>query len=427
MGITALKIPEIQVDWGQLKLDEFGLKHFANGARLYQIQTTKPGLCSFEIVFKNGRISEHKKLVSRMSANQIQEGSQDLNSSQVADIIDFYGANLSIHADLDFTVISMSCLQKHFGYLTTFLTGLILNPAYRDEDLQKAKRFFNSQLQHQLVEPDYVSYREFTAIVYGRDSSYGYNTTPEIIEALITQDLFRYQSENYTAELMEVFYCGDLNDSVENHLEQLITPFGNRATAHPQAYSAKPGAPVVKHFSIEHCAQISLKLGMRCIPKRHPDFYGLYVLNTILGDYFGSRLMKNLREDKGYTYDIHSTLDAQVHDGCFYISAELNPDQINNAIFHIREELNKLRTELIGKEELELVKNYICGNIMRHMDGPFQTMAFLKVLVTEYGSTEAFSPLLQSILGIDPETLRNLAYKYFDPEKMILVTAGAGG
>ncbi len=427
MGITELKIPEIQVDWSQLKLDSFEIKRFSNGARLYQIQTTKPGLCSFEIVFKNGRISEHKKLVSRMSANQIQEGSPDLNSAQVADIIDFYGANLSIHADLDFTVISMSCLQKHFDYLTTFLNGLILNPAYRDEDLQKAKRFFNSQLQHQLVEPDYVSYREFTAIVYGRDSSYGYNTTPEIIEALNTQDLFKYQSENYIAGLMEVFYCGDLNHDIGQHLEGLIDPFGKSVSPHVQAYSANPGSAAVKHFPIEHCAQISLKLGMRCIPKRHPDFYGLYVLNTILGDYFGSRLMKNLREDKGYTYDIHSTLDAQVHDGCFYISAELNPDQIDNAIFHIKEELNKLRTELIPKEELELVKNYICGNIMRHMDGPFQTMAFLKILVTEYGSTDVFPQLLEAILKIEPTTLRGLANKYFDPEKMILVTAGAGG
>lgn len=425
MRSSTLKIPIAQVDWSRLRLDAFEVKSFSNGAKLYQIQTNKPGLCSFEIVFRNGRLSEHKKLVSRMAANQIQEGSPDLISSQVADIIDFHGANLSIHADLDFTVISMSCLQKHFDYLSLFITGLILNAAYREADLQKAKYFFNSQLQHQLVEPDYVSYREFTALVYGRNSPYGYNTTPELIEALNTDDLVRYQKENYVSDVMELFYCGELSSEIDNHLEQVISHFNKSLSPNALHYTADPGSPAIRHHSIEQCAQISLKLGMRCIAKKHDDFYGLYLLNTILGDYFGSRLMKNLREDKGYTYDIHSTLDAQVHDGCFYISAELNPDQIENAIFHIKEEINKLRNIRIADDELDLVKNYICGNIMRHMDGPFQTMSFLKVLVTEYGSTDAFPKLLHSILETDSATLQQLAGKYLIPENMIQVTAGA--
>ena len=425
MGYSDLKIPLVKVDWSQLTLASFEKKSFSNGANLYQIQTSKPGLCSFEIVFRNGRISEHKKLVSRMAANQIQEGTPDSNANQVADMIDFHGANLSIHADLDFTVISMSCLQKHFEILSQFITELLLNPAYREADLEKAKLFFNSQLQHQLVEPDYVSYREFTSLVYGKDSVYGYNTSPELIEALGREDLIRYQKENYVSNAMEVFYCGELSKDAERELEKIITKFQKSESLQNFSYTAMPGTPITRHYSIEQCAQVSLKLGMRCVYKKHPDFFGLYLLNSIFGDYFGSRLMKNLREDKGYTYDIHSTFDAQVHDGCFYISAELNTDQIENAIFFIKEELNRLRSEPIALEELDLVKNYICGNIMRQMDGPFQTMAFLKILVTEYGSTDVFQKLLSSILEIEPDTLQQLAIKYLIPEKMILVTAGA--
>jgi predicted Zn-dependent peptidase len=425
MSVSGLKIPQVKVDWKNLTLPDYQKKDFPNGARLYQIQTSKPGLCSLEIVFRNGRISEHKKLASRMAANQIQEGTTSLNAHKVADIIDFYGANLSIHADLDFTVISMSCLQKHFEFLTGFIVNLILNPAYREEDLDKARLFFKSQLQHQLVEPDYVSYREFTALAYGAETVYGYNTSPALIEALQTADLHQYQKENYVSDVLEVFYCGDLGGQAEKHLEQIILQFPKGQKKDEFNYTAAPGAPVTRHFSIDQCAQVSLKMGMRCIPKKHPDFFGLYLLNTILGDYFGSRLMKNLREDKGYTYDIHSTLDAQVHDGCFYISAELNPDQIANAISCIKDELNKLSTEAIPFDELDLVKNYICGNIMRHMDGPFQTMSFIKVLVTEYGSADAFPGLLNAILEADSAMLSRLAARYFNPGEMILVTAGA--
>ncbi len=159
--------------------------------------------------------------------------------------------------------------------------------------------------------------------------------------------------------------------------------------------------------------------------KLDPDFYGMYILNTVLGDYFGSRLMKNLREDKGFTYDIHSTLDAQVYDGCFYISAELNPDKKQEAILNIKQELLRLQDKKIPKSELELVRNYLCGNVMRLLDGPFQSMIFIKILITEYGSTLAINALMDSILNLDAVKLRDLAGRYLDPETMTQVTAGA--
>ncbi|MFZ1256888.1 MAG: pitrilysin family protein [Saprospiraceae bacterium] len=425
MGKSGLKIPIVELDWTKLKLPAYEKKSFNNGAQLYQIQSNKPGLSSFEIVFRNGRCTEHKKLSSRMAANQLQEGTAILSSEQVADTVDYYGANLTIHSDLDFTVISMSCLQKHFEFLVGFITNLILNPAYRESDLAKAKLFLKSQLHHQLTEPDYVSYREFTSLIYGSSSIYGYNTNQHLIDDLQREDLLKYQQENYVADFMYVFYCGDIKPTIEGFLEQIILQFrnlnANKSIVFPNIYCPAEQ----KHFSIENCAQISLKMGLRWHQKIHPDFYGMYVLNTILGDYFGSRLMKNIREDKGYTYDIHAALDAQVYDGCFYISAELNPEQAEDAILLIKGEIKRIQTELIPDEELNLVKNYLCGNIMRMMDGPFQTMVFLKVLVTEYGSPESFHKLLEEILNVQPNNLKNLAEKYLRIEEMSQVTAGA--
>ncbi|HEX5625465.1 MAG TPA: pitrilysin family protein [Saprospiraceae bacterium] len=425
MAIEDLKIPRIQTDWSRLQLAPYDFRTLSNGAQLYQIQSNKPGLCSLEIVFRNGRWGERKKLAARMTANLIQDGNLQYSTDQVADTIDFYGANLSIHADLDFTVISMSCLQKHFDFLMSFLAELLIEPAFREADLVKSKVFMNSQLQHQLSEPDYVSYREFTSLIYGRDSVYGYNTSPELIEAIQREDLVTYQRENYVAGLMSVFYCGELGPAADQLFERVLNPFPTGASG-PVKLSNNPVPPTeTRHFPIEHCAQFSLKMGLRCFPKVHPDFYGLYVLNAILGDYFGSRLMKSLREDKGYTYDIHSTLDAQVYDGCFYISAELNPDKSEDAIRLIQHEMDILRTRLVPEKELEMVRNYLCGNIMRLLDGPFQTMVFLKILVMEYGGPKAFHQLLTEIVEVRPERLRELAIQYLDPEKMTRVTAGA--
>jgi len=319
----------------------------------------------------------------------------------------------------------MSCLQKHFEYLALFICDLICNPAFREEDLNRAKKFLKSQLQHQLTEPDYVSYREFTSAIYGQDSVYGYNTQTDLIDAVSPSDLFRYQQENYIADCMNVFYCGELNASIDILFQKIAAyfPLKNKTPkAIPEIYQTQI---ITKHIPIENCAQSSLKMGKRMFKKQDPDFFGMYLLNTVLGDYFGSRLMKNIREDKGYTYDIHSTLDAQVYDGCFYISAELNPEKMQDAIHNIQEELVGLQERKIPKAELELVRNYLCGNIMRLLDGPFQTMVFIKILVTEYGSTASMEALMDSILSIEAEQLRALAARYLDPKTMSLVTAGA--
>ena len=426
MQSDPLHLEALVYDWQKLTFPAFESVKEENGARLHLIQTNKPGLCFFELVFRNGRWSEHKKLSARMAANQIMEGSAEVVAEKVADTLDYYGAHLSVHADLDFTVVSMSCLQKHFYYLSDFVVGLILFPAYREADLAKAKMFLHSQLQHQLTEPDYVSYREFTSHIYGADTVYGYNTEKSLIDAIQRDDLLRYQRENYCADFLELFYCGEVNEESRRFLKSLADRFPRSPAKEDIRHLLMPTGLAKAHFPIPHCSQISLKMGRRTFPKQHPDFYGFYVLNSILGDYFGSRLMRNIREDKGYTYDIHSSLDAQVHDGCFYISAELNPGQLEDSVHLIRQELEVLRGQLVPREELDMVRNYLCGHILRMMDGPFQTLAFLKILVTEYGGPAAFGELLNAILHIEAEDLRKLARHYLDPDDMVLITAGAG-
>lgn len=425
MKQPSLPIDLVKPDWNSLLLPTCEQLDFSNGARLYTLASHKEGLCFFELVLRNGRWTEPKPLSARMSANLMMEGSKNLSAGQVADFIDFYGAHFSVQSDLDFTIISLSCLQKHFSTMVDFMCGLVLHPAYRDVDLEKAKVFLNSQLMHQLAEPDYVSYREFTSLIYGPETVYGYNTTPEKIQALTRDDLIRYHQENYCADYLSAFYCGSLDPSALTTIRSCLEQFPKAPFAFEVHHHLPVPSPQHLHIPIHHSAQTSLKMGIRTFPRRHSDFFGLYLVNTILGDYFGSRLMKKIREDQGLTYDIHSNLDAQVHDGCFYISAELNPDQLQEAIDLIRDELVLIRTKLVPEDELEMVRNFLCGNMLRLMDGPFQSISFIKILISEYGSPLAFQQLKTATLETTAEQLRILAQRYLDPEKMILVTAGA--
>jgi len=151
----------------------------------------------------------------------------------------------------------------------------------------------------------------------------------------------------------------------------------------------------------------------------------MYMVNTILGDYFGSRLMKNIREDHGFTYDIHSTIDAQLHDGCFYISAELNKEFLDETIAQINKEIKKLKADPIPDFELNMVKNYLNGHVLRLVDGAFPAMQFLKILITEFNTVEAFQSLVHKIKTIEQQEIMELSEKYLCEDEMTVITAGA--
>ncbi|MFZ1514661.1 MAG: pitrilysin family protein [Saprospiraceae bacterium] len=406
-----------------LRLPEFEQIQISNGAQVYSLKSNKEGLCYLEFVFENGRLTEHKKLSSRVCASQIQEGTRKFSNPEIVDFFDFYGCSYSIHADLDFTVMSLSCLEKHFETIARFVVELLTTPIFPEDQLVKGKVFLASQLSHQLTEPDFVSYREFTAHLYGSQSPYGYNSTPELINDISSEDLIRYHKENYVANKLQVFYCGSSKGS--EFWEGLLTIFPQNN--HQEPYSMNIHHPEVlsHHIPMANCSQTSLKIGLKLFPKTHEDYYGMYMLNTILGDYFGSRLMHHIREKHGLTYDIHSTIDAQIHDGCFYISAELNPESREKSIEMIKKEIRKLRTKPVPDQELNMVRNYLNGHLLRLVDGPFQSILFLKILLTEFKSLEAFDKLVSKIRFIEQKELMELANKYLIEDEMSVFSAGA--
>lgn len=408
-------------DW-ELKFPPYQYQRLDSGIQVYSLNSSSKDLCYCELIFANGRILEHKKMSARFTSIMMQEGTLEYNSAAVADFFDYYGASYSIHADLDFTSISFSCLQKFFEPLLQFIIHLITEPAFREEDLNRCKLFIQSQLKHQLAEPDFVSYREFTAHIFGNEKTYGYNTTQENISEIKIDDLKEYHQRTYVANELKVFYCGE--DLKGNFWEQSLKKIRTKKEREKLIYHTVSEEVKRLHFPIEHSTQISMKLGCRMFSKMDSDFYPLYFINTVLGDYFGSRLMKNIREDKGFTYDIHSTLDAQLFDGCFYISAELNPSELDVTLSEIQKEFLKIQTQSIGDEELIMVKRYLHGHLQRLLDGSFQSILFLKILVTEYNNSEAYRMIMNTIRDIDAKQIQSLATKYLQFDRMSLVTSG---
>ena len=154
------------------------------------------------------------------------------------------------------------------------------------------------------------------------------------------------------------------------------------------------------------------------------DYIKLQILNTVLGGYFGSRLMKNIREDKGFTYGIGSAIIPLKNSAYFFISAETGSDVTFQAVEEIYKELRKLKEQPIPIEELDLVKNYKTGEIMRSLDGPFAISDLTKLTIQFDLDADYFSKYISVIRNITSSELQDLAIKYFNENDLYELIVG---
>ena len=170
--------------------------------------------------------------------------------------------------------------------------------------------------------------------------------------------------------------------------------------------------------------QTAIKIGMKLFPRNHEDYAGMYFLNSVLGGYFGSRLMSNIREEKGYTYNIYSEVDVMKHDGLFMVGTEVSDEFAENTQEEIFKEINTLRTELIKEDEMKMVRNYLLGRILNYIDGPFNSSGLLKSILLSNLGDDYFEKLIDTIKNIQSSELRDLANKHLRPEDMWVITVG---
>jgi predicted Zn-dependent peptidase len=179
-----------------------------------------------------------------------------------------------------------------------------------------------------------------------------------------------------------------------------------------------------EHIKKKGAIQTAVRIGSPTINKRHPDYPGLKFLNVLLGGYFGSRLMKNIREEKGYTYGIHSAVSSFDLSGFKLISTEVGKENSGQAIDEIYKEIRLLLKEPVAQDELEVVRNYMSGEMVRMFDGPFAIAESFKA-VWEFGlDLNYFVGMMNTIRTITPDEILRLANTYYRLDDLYEITVG---
>lgn len=399
------------------------LYHLSNGIPVYDINMGTLPVVKIEIVFFAGRPFENKPLASRTTASLLKEGSQKYDSSEIANLFDYYGGSLSIPVSMDTSNVLVYSMTKHLDKLLPIVADILTNPTFPQKELDLYISRSKRRLQLDLSKNDVIAYRTITEKIFGEDHPYGYNSQPDTYARIKREDLLEHFENNFTAGNCMIFVSGDTGEVLRLKLEQYLGSIPRGPKRIVKLSTSKPEAQKIK-INRPGTIQSAIRIGKLLFNKNHPDYNGMYVLNTILGGYFGSRLMENIREQKGYTYNIYSMHDAFLQDGYFYVGTDVGKEFVEDTVKEIYFEMKRLQTDLVDTEELEMVRNYLLGNLLTNLDGPFNVAEVVKTFLQEGMSLENFDKLVETINTINAEEIKRLAQTYLSPSEMVEVIVG---
>lgn len=411
-----------------LDLPEPTVHKLNNGILLFALNFPGQEILKIEVVFKVGRSCEVKRLTSRTTARLIREGTSRKKSAEIAEFFDFYGASVSIPSNLDTANIILYTLSRYASEVIPVFAEVIRDPVFPEEELVTYQRTGIQELAVELEKVETVAYRKVTELIFGENHPYGYNSVEADYQALQRTDLQAFYRNWYHPDNCFIVASGCVDDIVIAALNQHLGTDWSAVSDKPDqpaiSHTDTSGKPAKIHISHPGSLQTAIKIGRRAFGRNHPDYDGLYVLNTILGGYFGSRLMTIIREKKGFTYNIYSTLDAYLDDGCLYIATEVNTENTASAVRAILAEMKKLREKPVQIEELRMVQNYLLGMLLNGLDGPLNVSDVVRGLLAEGLPLSVFGRLVSKINSITPEEIQNLAIRYLNPEDYWIVTVG---
>jgi len=410
------------------EIPAYRVLHLSNELSIFLLDCPEYDILKLEIAFHAGRPEERQKLTALMTPKLMLEGAGGRSGAQLAEELDFAGASISSWSWLDATGFVVTGLAKYASSILPIVADILIRPDFPERELQTLVQNHLQELQVELDKVEVLSYRILTEHLYGSSHPLGYNSTAADYKALTRDSILAYYQAHLSMDKASIFVSGKIDDSVVQALEACfgtIPAVAGRPITDRYAPAPSPIFPKGKKTTIkvEHGSgeQASIKMGCLLFNRSHPDFYEMLIVNTIFGGYFGSRLMMNIREHKGYTYNIYSAIDTYYASGFFYVSTEVNREKTSATIRAIRLEMKKMREKLVGIEELEMVKNYMAGALLSSLDGPLNKSVALRTILFEGMGKEGIDRQLTALQQITPERVMELANQYLRPELFLTV------
>ncbi|MEI9935464.1 MAG: pitrilysin family protein [Ferruginibacter sp.] len=389
-----------------------------NGVEVYTVDAGAEEVLQLELVFHAGNSYEPANGIAGATNYMLKAGTSSKTSFQVNEHFEYYGAFCKQASYNETAVLSLHTLTKHLPNLLPVMQEMITDSIFPEEELKIFKQNSKQRLEVSLKKCDFVAHRLIDVYLFGEKHPYGKFSTAADYDALQREQLKHFFEQYYLHGNCIIFVSGKLPEDL---YQQLNNNFGKLAitTRHYSFATHVPTPATEKKYRIQNDVngvQGAIRIARQFPNRHHPDFTKVMVLNTLFGGFFGSRLMSNIREDKGYTYGIHSYLQNNIERSAWMISTEAGKDVCEATIAEVYKEMKSLREKLVDEEELLLVRNYMIGSILGDLEGPFQIMSRWKNIVLNNLDEQYFYKSIETIKNISAEELKSLAEKYLKEE-----------
>ncbi len=381
-----------------------------NGCSLVWLRGVQQQVCKIEVIMKAGKWYESTPGLAHFTVSMLEKGAAEFSAGQIAEILDMYGAQLEVAAGPDFSSISIYSLNNKLDQVLPVFAALLQGPTFPQDELDLMKDIFIENLKVNNEKTSYLASKYLKRNIFGEQHPYG--STPEIetVTASISTSALRQFFDGHFRPF-EVYISGALLPAQIKEIENLFAQFDGQQLAEP--------VPVVqeaelrkRHFKKPGSVQASLRVGCQTVTRNHPDYFQLLLLNHLLGGYFGSRLMKNIREEKGLTYGIHSSIHAHRHQSLFTIGTDVNIEKAALTIDEIQKEVEKLQSEDLPAKEIEVARNHFLGSLQLELSNPFAVTDKIKNIRLNQLPANYYEQLISSAIACDGAGLSALARQH---------------
>ncbi|HQW83376.1 MAG TPA: pitrilysin family protein [Ferruginibacter sp.] len=402
-----------------LQLKPYRKFNLNNNVPVYAIDAGAQDLLQVEMVFYAGNWFEKQNGIAPATNSLLKNGTSKKTAFQLNEEFEYYGSYCSRACYNETAVVSISTLNKHVAALLPIVREMITDSVFSEDELNIFKQNTKQRLSVNLQKCDFVANRMTDVYLYGKDHPYGKYTDIAEVDA-IERDLIKsFYKDYYINGQVVIFVSGKLPKDLEILLNSAFGDLPLRAFDN-QFSKIETYPSAEKKYRIQNDVngvQGAIRIAQLFPNRHHPDYMKVMVLNTLFGGFFGSRLMSNIREDKGYTYGIHSFVQNHIHNSAWMISTEAGKDVCEATIEEVYKEMKILREEIIDEDELLLVRNYLIGTILGDLDGPFHIKGRWKSLILNNLTDDYFYKSIETIKTISAEELRELAKKYLNPRE----------
>lgn len=409
----------------RLQLPQPDVERLANGIELYIIDKGDQEVSRIDLLFDGGRCLARTPAIADLTGPMMRRGVPGYDADRIAELLDYYGAWMQTGTTLHFSTLSLFSLNRNLDNVLPLAADIINTPLFPADDLDLLRQQRIDRLQINRTKVRFVAGELFNRLVFGKGHPYARTIEADDIASISRSDLQEYHREHYLGTRIRAILSGRITDDAARSVLRFLGSIACHDRRHDTA--PMPLQPEAEHFAaadMPNSLQTGIRMGMPVIDCRHGDFPFLSMANLILGGYFGSRLMKNIREEKGYTYGISSHIISLRNSAYFTLMTETGTEYTQPLLEETRREMQILCEEEVPAEELETARNYLQGQRARTLDSPFSMGDYYLSAMISDTPFDYFQREDEAIRHATAADIQRAAQLYLRPEMLYVALAG---